>query len=327
MVDQLVAARGIDSAVEMVSIGLLVAGDSPRLDGASDEHSRLLADSNAVLPPIVVQRSSMRVVDGVHRLRAAILRGDTQIRVRFFEGDDDSAFILAVESNVAHGLPLSQADRMAAVARIVVARPEWSDRKVAAVAGVSWTSVGAVRRRSSDQPGQLNAGARIGRDGRVRPVDQVEGRLLASELIKSRPEASIRQIAAAAGVSPATALDVRNRLRDGAHPVPDGLRASRPEKKTRESARTDGAVRSRNAPAGPDFDTVLHMLRKDPSLRFSEAGRALLRWLDAQTTGVVQWKQYVDNVPSHCVEVIAELARRNGEAWLEIMRYLEQRAS
>jgi hypothetical protein len=45
---------------------------------------------------------------------------------------------------MAHGLPLTLADRLAAAARIVTACPYWSDRAVAAVAGLSPKTVTAV---------------------------------------------------------------------------------------------------------------------------------------------------------------------------------------
>jgi hypothetical protein len=56
----------------------------------------------------------MRVIDGMYRLLAARMRGDSEIEARFFEGDDASSYVLAVKSNVEHGLPLSLADRKVA---------------------------------------------------------------------------------------------------------------------------------------------------------------------------------------------------------------------
>ena len=67
----------------------------------------------------------MRVVDGMHRLQAARLNGAKTIVARFFHGDDEAAFVEAVKSNIAHGLPLSLADRKAASLRIITAHPPW----------------------------------------------------------------------------------------------------------------------------------------------------------------------------------------------------------
>src|SRR5256885_8556385 len=132
-----------DYSEERVPIDSLLPADSPRLSGESMEHARVLAASEAVLPPIVVHRSTRRVIDGMHRLKAAALRGQSDIVVRFYEGDNDEAFIVAVETNIAHGLPLSLADRTAAAVRIIATRPQWSDRRIASITGLAATTVGS----------------------------------------------------------------------------------------------------------------------------------------------------------------------------------------
>jgi hypothetical protein len=186
-----------DQTVQRISIATLFPSDSPRLDGEDGDHARVLAEMEAELPPILVHRRTMRVIDGMHRIRAAILRGQEDIAVRFYEGGDDDAFVLAVEANVTHGLPLSGSDRIAAATRILSIRPQWSNRKIASVSGLAATTVGAIRRRSTDIPGQSNTSARVGLDGKVRPLNAASGRMLASDLIKRSPDAPIREIAAA----------------------------------------------------------------------------------------------------------------------------------
>lgn len=311
---------GFHYSEEWVPVDSLLPADSPRLAGESAEHIRVLALSEAVLPPIVVQLATRRVIDGMHRLRAARLRGRSEILVRFYDGDDDDAFVIAVETNIAHGLPLSQADRTAASARIIHTRPQWSDRKVASVTGLSATTVGAIRRRSAEGAGQPKPSTRIGRDGKSRPLDAAKGRLLAGDLMKQRPEAPIREIAAAAGVSPATALDVRRRLRNGEHPVPQRQRAVR-------QAQAGSPGQEADAPPGLDRRAALLELGKDPSLRFTDGGRALLRWLDAHTAGMEEWKQHIDNLPPHSLRTVAKLAQQNSVAWQEVLEYLEDRIS
>jgi ParB-like chromosome segregation protein Spo0J len=56
----------------------------------------------------------MRVIDGMHRLMAASLQGRESIDVMFFHGSEIDVFLRAVQENITHGLPLSQADRRAA---------------------------------------------------------------------------------------------------------------------------------------------------------------------------------------------------------------------
>jgi ParB-like chromosome segregation protein Spo0J len=204
--------------VEVLPISSLLPGDSPRISGENSDHVRTLAQSEGQLPPVTVHRASMRVIDGMHRLHAAQLRGDSEIEVRLFDGDEESAFVLAVQSNIAHGLPLTLADRVAAATRIFKANPGLSDRSIASATGLAAATVAGIRERATDECAQLNA--RIGRDGKVRPLSSAEGRRLASELIGEKPDASLREIAREAGVSPATVRDVRKRLGRGDDPVP-----------------------------------------------------------------------------------------------------------
>ncbi len=92
------------------------------------------------------------------------------------------------------------------------------DRAIGRSAGLAAKTVAAIRKRSSDDAPQSNA--RVGRDGRVRPLDSTEGRQRAAEILTDRPETSLRDAARAAGISPATVLDVRKRLERGEAPVP-----------------------------------------------------------------------------------------------------------
>ncbi|MFE3193073.1 ParB N-terminal domain-containing protein [Nocardia sp. NPDC059240] len=109
----------------------------------------MLTESSTPLPAIIVHRRTMRVVDGAHRLAAAKELGHETIAVRFFDGSENEAFVLAVHANIAHGLPLSLAERKAAARRLVLSHPQWSDRLIADVAGLSHKTVSAERRRTA----------------------------------------------------------------------------------------------------------------------------------------------------------------------------------
>jgi ParB-like chromosome segregation protein Spo0J len=193
---------------DSVPLASVRQGDSPRLSGEDQEHVRRLAECDAaVLPPIVVHRPTMRVIDGMHRLRVAALQGRDRIDVEYFDGSEEEAFARAVELNVAHGLPLSLADRKAAAARILAWRPQMSDRAVAAMTGLSPKTVGAIRSRAVEEIPQLHE--RVGSDGRRHPLDGAEGRRRAAEALAARPDAPLREVAATAGVSAGTARRVR----------------------------------------------------------------------------------------------------------------------
>lgn len=152
-----------DSVAVPVAVDSILDADSPRLAGEDIEHIRILAETDTPLPPILVHRQTMRVIDGMHRLRAAVLCGTETIPVRFFEGGDDEAFVLAVKENISHGLPLTTADRAVAAERILRSHAHWSDRAIAAVAGISPKTAGVIRTRISAGVPELRS--RIGRDG------------------------------------------------------------------------------------------------------------------------------------------------------------------
>lgn len=196
----------------------LLPGDYPRIAGAGPGHVRLLAESEAALPPILVQRSTLRVVDGMHRLRAALLRGESEMAVEYFDGSEQMAFPRSVRANLTHGLPLSRSDREAAIVKIISVHPDWSDRMIAASTGVSGKTAAAIRGRSA-LPEALVI-TRVGADRRMSPVDAAEGRSRAAEILSARTEASLREVARASGIAVGTGRDVRERMGRGEDPIP-----------------------------------------------------------------------------------------------------------
>ncbi|GAB2810494.1 ParB N-terminal domain-containing protein [Streptomyces daliensis] len=302
-----------------VPISTLVLDNSPRQDGEDSRHTQALAEVEGQLPPILVHAPAMRVIDGLHRVRAATLRGETSIPAVIYEGGEADAFVLAVKMNVSHGLPLAHADRMAAAGRILASHTRWSDRRVALATGLSAKTVGELRRRSTEESTQSNA--RFGRDGRLRPLSSAEGRIKAGQLLAERPASSLREVAREAGVSPSTVHDVRQRLLAGEDVVPARQRR-RPvttARVTRESSRV------RVAPP-EDPETALAGLRKDPSLRLSESGRSLLRWLDRHRAATEESARFVEAIPPHCVDIVARLARGYAKVWDDFAKEAEARS-
>jgi ParB-like chromosome segregation protein Spo0J len=299
------------------------------LDGEDERHVRVLAQSEAALPAILVHRDTMRIIDGVHRWRAAVVRGQETIEVEFFDGDEGDGFIAAVRVNVGHGLPLTLADREAAAARILRLRPHGSDRWIAEVAGLAAGTVRAIRRRLDG--GESPVSARVGRDGRVRPIDPARGRLIASDAIRQHPSAPLREIARMAGVSPSTVQDVRERMSRGDDPVQ--LRQRTPQRasvsqRTDTAARPGATERHRSRAQGMKRDpmSLLHGLSRDPSLRFTESGRSLLRFLFVRAIGPRGGEELVEGVPAHCVSLLAEVAQSCAREWQEFADVLAQRA-
>ena len=101
-----------------------------------------------------LHRSTMRVVDGMHRLRAAKLRGQETIAVRYVDGDEASAFLVAVRANIAHGLSLIVTDHKAAAARIMDLYPHWSDRMIAKATALTKERANAQDHRRAERGGR-----------------------------------------------------------------------------------------------------------------------------------------------------------------------------
>ncbi|MGW4820651.1 hypothetical protein ACWEP4_17040 [Streptomyces sp. NPDC004227] len=283
----------------------------------------------------------MRVVDGMHRLRAAKLRGDTHIEAMLVQGTAEETFVLAVKLNAGHGLPLSRQDRTAAALRIIESHPHWSDRRIASVTGLSPGSVGSLRSRADVPSAQLSL--RTGRDGRNRPVNGAAGRIAASRVIAESPDASLREIASRAGVALATARDVRNRMRLGMDPVPPKFRpaatGSTPAAQgaaaqgaAAEAVAAGGAVageavadKPERVPAGVLPDSVLTRMRRDPSLRMSRTGRALLHLLAFHLLTDEQRYDLVAGVPTHRAADVVQAARLCANQWLQFASDVEVR--
>jgi transposase-like protein len=159
----------------------------------------------------------------------------------------------------------------------------------------------------------------------MRRADIAERRRLARDLITRNPGASLTEIAREAGISPATAHDVRRQLANGHDQITLGRPGTelgvrpKPGHSGREpTASRPGPVRQ---PA-----VILQRLRRDPSLRSSELGRSLLRWLSAQSAGAEEWARFLDGLPPHSTSMVQEVARGIAHTWTSFANELERRA-
>ncbi|MGW5266454.1 ParB/RepB/Spo0J family partition protein [Microbispora sp. NPDC004025] len=313
----------------MLSIGSLLPPRSPRLEGENVEHTRVLAELRVALPPIIVHHPSMRIIDGMHRVAAARRRGETTIHAVLFTGDEREAFALAVRANTAHGLPLSYADRVAAAVEILRYFPGRSDRWVAVTTGLSAATVKNIRDRTIP-PGQ-EPGKRMGRDGRMRPVNGSAGRKHVRELVERNPGASLRQLARAAGVSPNTVREVRRRMLQDKDTAPGAGKAAGQEDQAdpgevaaqlTDAQLTDALVTDAlvtNAlVTESSVDGVLRRLSRDPSLRLTESGRSAIRWFFSRVLRPREWAGVVDGLPPHTAFVLAAVADRCAAEWRDL---------
>lgn len=313
-----------DYPIASIEIEKLTLEGSPRLGGEDLQHARVLAGIQGPLPPITVRRQTMQVIDGRHRIRAAQLNGRSVIDARLVECDERTAFALAVRENVTHGLPLSLADRRAAAVSIIAFYPHWSDRVVAEQTGLSDKTVSALR-TTGPTPDSAGQGARLGRDGRLRPLNSAAMRRKAAAMLKEDPSAGLREIARSTGLSPATVRDVRIRIDEGKDPVP----ARYSDTTNRASAAAAKPPRRRSGQHEPPINlkSLLAKLMGDPSLKFNDSGRSLVRWLDRYSVTPESCERQALNIPDHWVLPIASLARNCARAWTKLAEQLERRCT
>jgi ParB-like chromosome segregation protein Spo0J len=281
-----------------------------------------LAETDSPLPPIVINGRTMQVIDGMHRVFAAILRGEEKISAVLFDGSTDEAFLCAVQANTSHGFPLSLADRRAATERIMLSHAQMSDRAIARATGLGAKTVAALRQRLDLTPADMHA--RVGLDGKIRPLNSAEGRLRAAQVLTERPNASLREVARFAGISPATAGDVRRRLAAGEPPVgalppAPAAATTAPQERTTAPERAARQPRSRSQVLSRQVDLghALQKLLRDPSLRHKQLGRELLRLLHHNVIVRKEWQELLGAVPQHCTRTTAELARQYADSWVK----------
>ncbi len=314
----------------MIPIKDLAPSITPRERAENSAHVHLLAELDGEVDPILVHRPTMRVIDGAHRVRAAMLRGRTEIAARFFEGSDEDAFVLAVQLNVGHGLPLTLNERRAAARRIVLSHPHWSDRAIAKRTGLNPKTVGRIRDQSDVET--VAEGRRVGSDGKSRPVSSVEARRSAAALLLANPKISLREVSRKSGLSVGTVRDVRKRVDQGQDPVPERLRRQGGKGAVIPAAavsalRSTGRVSqvSERTDAG-NAGELVRKLARDPSLRATEAGRVLLRMLMVTEVDRDQWEEILRTIPGHCAPLVRSVVLQRAQHMRELAYMVEAEA-
>ncbi|MFI1683039.1 MULTISPECIES: ParB/RepB/Spo0J family partition protein [unclassified Streptomyces] len=309
-----------------------------RQGGINTAYLQLLVEASGrtELPPVLVQKDGWRIIDGLHRLEAAKLCGDHSIKARLVECTDAEALVLAMKANSSHGLPLSRADRIAGAERVLLAHPEWSDRAIASVTGLSAKTIAVLRERSAcaTPPG----GQRLGLDGKLRSVGAGEGRRRAAAYIHAHPEATLREVARETEVSLGTVHDVSARLRRGVSPERNGLRApgahltlhpaDRPADTpptAHPAPRPDRHAPPQAAEAAPAWETVAAKVAGDPCIRYTAGGKEFLQWMALHAGDPDGWRELVNAVPAHWVGVIAPIAESVGREWSQFAERLRSR--
>jgi hypothetical protein len=121
------------------------------------------------LPPVTVFEIEGRwlLADGFHRHAAAVRRKRATVPAEVRAGTVADALDFAATANLAHGLPLSRAERRRAVEIKLRLHHDWSDRRLADDLAVGRDLIAKVRRQLVEA-GQLpQESGRVGADGKT----------------------------------------------------------------------------------------------------------------------------------------------------------------
>ncbi len=286
--------------VEAVPVRKLKAGLSPRSGDLNEANIEALAEVIDRLPPILVHKESMTVIDGHHRLEAVRRAGHELIGAVLVATTLAEAAALAIVANVAHGLPLTISERKEAASRLIEATPDQSDRSIAVLCGLAPSTVAKVRARClGSTTGYDN---RLGVDGhrRGRCSDEVKERLAAS--LHDRPDQSYRTLGRDVGVSASTV----SRL-------------------ARRGAPRLGRGTSRNG-KGSDATSSGVSATSDVALSSLPEAEGFVAWFDSHRIESTAWRRYLPLVPLSRVYEIADECRARAAAWSEMASALEHRS-
>lgn len=174
----------------------------PRIESGLDtDTARRYADAFDLLPPVLVQRGTLHLIDGRHRVRAAYLANPQRYYIKATELDvaDEEMIWVAVEANSSHGRGSTQKERLYWAQKALEQHPEWADALIAKITGCSRQYVWEKRGKNEAAAATK---ARVGRDGKTRDVSnigtnhppqlvsglQVDGDVTSSD--ESKPESS-----------------------------------------------------------------------------------------------------------------------------------------
>lgn len=284
---------------------------SPRLGEHDLEHAHTLSFRLDDCPPILVERGTLTVIDGAHRVLAARMLGRPTLPVCYFDGTREEAFVEAVKANVTHGKPLTLAEREAAAVKLLGMHNDWSNRLVGDVCGLSDKTVGRLRKTTADLP-QLSI--RMGRDGRHRPIDSGPLRNQIATTLRAMPAASPEVVAQRLVTSPSTVRDVRKRILNGNSPTPSKRGDNRAE-----SVRALTPTRNRDLRDPVDW-------RSDRAILSLPMGNELVEWLEQTSIQPDRWEDFVAEIPLGRIHQLIEEAESRAAEWAKFAAALEARA-
>jgi hypothetical protein len=297
-----------------VEVSLLADGFGLREKRFDENHLAALLELEGDWPPITIWGPKRMVIDGNYRVAAARRLGLAKLMAWTFSGSESDAFAESLRLNAAHGLPLTQTERLRAVTRVVSDHPEWSDRRIAAACGVSSATAAKARGALAvDEPcAPIHSVRRIGLDGRARPLSPAATRQRIVEALTAEPDASLREIAAIVGSSPETVRTMRRLLANSSDRDPICADRDLPSIPHADSCR-------------PPKSSASGVVTIDAAILSSPRGDEFAEWF-ANTKISSEWQAFATSLPLSRVYVIADEALRRAREWEEFARTLHSRS-
>jgi hypothetical protein len=162
---------------------------------------------------------------------------------------------------------------------------------------------------------------RVGRDGRVRPVQSGQVRERVKQALAENPDGSLRAIAAVAGASPETVRSVRASLRDGERAPESGGPFELPPRRETLARSVLSVLSEIREPAEP---ARCSEWLSDQALTASGDGAKFVRWFASNDLSD-EWHDFVWSVPLGRVYEVVDEARRRAAAWTSFASLLESR--
>lgn len=177
------------------------------------EHVERLAAVLRRCPPITLGAANV-LIDGAHRVAAARLLGWGEIPALVLPVNTAAEVLFeAARANSRHGLPLTRAERRAAVAQLLATSSSLSDRALARACGVDRSVVARLRaERELCSGGGNSQQTRAGSDAKSYPAARKGVERLTDVFVRSDPDITVRALAERLGVSIGTAHKHRARV-------------------------------------------------------------------------------------------------------------------
>lgn len=155
----------------------LSAQTREKIDDRAAKDYAVALDNGAELPPGIAVRDQdgrLFLAAGHHRLLAHRMSGKRRMRVHVIEGTRFDALRIGVEDNSRNlSVRLSSLDRKAAAAKLLQEDPTKSSRDIAAIVGLSHSTVNRLRTEMEATGTLIQSDIRVGRDGRQIDTERI----------------------------------------------------------------------------------------------------------------------------------------------------------